>query len=352
MKMKAVVLEEHGTVDALTLKTNVALSSISPYHVRVKVQYCALNHLDLWLRRGGTGDRLQLPRIPGSDIAGVVSDLGSQVTHIHKGDPVLVYPGIGCEQCRVCAGGRETLCHRFKVIGYHVDGGYAQYVDVPVQNVIKLPNADAHMKEWAAVPVSYVTAWNALVTKCRIKPTDTVVIWGAAGGLGFAALTIAQGFGANVIGIVGSEHKARFLRGQGFDGHVIIRSDQVEDNVRQLTERRGADVVLDHVGAASFNRSLRMLARGGRLASCGVTTGPRAEVDLRYIFGKQLSVYGSWMGDRADLMDVVAFLDKKNTLPHIDRIFPLSHVKKAQAYMEEGDHVGKIVLSMAEGGEG
>lgn len=342
--MKAVVLEEHGPVEALQYKENHLLSELRPHEVRVQVKYCGLNHLDLWLRRGGTGDHLQLPRIPGSDMAGVITEVGSEVTQRKPGETVLIYPGIGCGHCSACASGRETLCHRFAVIGYHVDGGYAESIHIPAVNAIPIPKEE--MKRWAAVPVAYVTAWNALVTKAALAPNDTVAIWGATGGLGYAAVAIAEGFGAKVIAIVGSEEKAEFLRDQGFQGDVLIRSEHLEEEIRQLTDKKGVDVVLDHVGSATFRQSLRMLARGGRLACCGVTTGPKCETDLRYIFGKQLSIFGSWMGDRADLMEVITFLQRTGRLPYIDREFPLASAREAQSYLEKGQHVGKIVLSI------
>jgi NADPH:quinone reductase-like Zn-dependent oxidoreductase len=342
--MRAIVLEEHGTIDKLKVKISVELQTLKENEVRISVKYCGLNHLDLWLRKGGTGDRLTLPRIPGSDIAGIVGEVGSEVTHLKKGDTVLVYPGVGCGHCEACAKGKETQCHKFQIIGYHLDGGYGESIQVPARNALTIPNEN--LEQWAGVPISYVTAWNALVTKGKLHSNDTVAIWGASGGLGFAALSIAEGFGATVIAIVGSNDKKKFLLEQGFEGHIVVRSENLEAEIRELTGRRGVDLVLDHVGKQTWNQSLRMLARGGRLSFCGITTGPKVETDLRYIFGKQLSIFGSWMGDRSDLIEVIHFLKKTRKLPYIYKEIALEEAGEAQACMENGKHVGKIILKI------
>lgn len=347
--MKAIVIEKHGSIEELHYQTDVEHpEELGTHEVRIAIQYCGLNHLDLWLRKGGTGDKLTLPRIPGSDIVGFVQEVGSKVQGYQVGDAVLVYPGLSCGQCSACIKGKVTMCSAFRIRGYHVDGGYAQYLTAEEKYLVAVPHEQLRL--WAGVPVSYVTAWNALVTKAKLKPTDTVVIWGASGGLGYAALRIAQGCGANVIAIVGSEDKVRFLQEQGFTGQTVLRSEQLLEELKSLTRKRGADVVLDHVGRQTWNASLKMLAKGGRLAFCGITTGPKVEMDLRYIFGKQLEIYGSWMGDQQDFMEVVHFLQQHpEALPYIYKEFPLSEARAAQAVMEEGQHVGKIILNMTAG---
>ncbi len=343
--MKGVILEEHGELDQLLYKENLRINDIKDDEIRVQVKYCGLNHLDVWLRKGGTGDRLSLPRIPGSDVVGVVAEKGRDVTNVTAGDTVVLYPGKGCGQCDACSKGRETLCKRFEVLGYNNDGGYCEYVQIQSKRAIKVTKD--MLKEWAGVPVAYVTAWNALVTKGKMTAKDTVVIWGASGGLGYAALSIAKAFGAKAIGIVSSEDKIAFLKEKGFDNvEFIIRDSEVGKRIRELTNKAGADLVLDHVGRKTFNESLRMLARGGRLAVCGITTGPIADVDLRLIFGKQITISGSWMGDLHDFHEVVQFLLRTKAFPHIDEMFPLKEVKKAQQTLEEGKHIGKIILQI------
>ena len=258
--MKGIVLEEHGGLDQLLYKENLKLKPLKDDEVRVQVKYCGLNHLDIWLRKGGTGDRLSLPRIPGSDVVGIVVEAGRDVFNVALGDCVVLYPGKGCGQCQPCSKGRETLCKRFEVLGYNNDGGYSEYVNIQGKRAVKI--TENQLEAWAGVPVAYVTAWNALVTKGKMTAKDTVVIWGASGGLGYAALSIAKAFGAKVIGIVGQEEKIDFLKKKGFeDVEFIIRDSEVGKRVRELTNREGADLVLDHVGRKTFNESLRMLAR-------------------------------------------------------------------------------------------
>ncbi|GAA0367697.1 zinc-binding dehydrogenase [Bacillus horti] len=344
--MKAIVVEHHGSIEELRFREHTPLPELAPHQIRVQTAYCGLNHLDIWLRKGGTGDKLTLPRIPGSDVVGIVQEVGQGVRKIQVGEAVLLYPGQGCGLCPACIAGRETMCPEFQIRGYHLDGGYAEYVTVEEQCALPIP-AD-QLKLWAGVPVSYVTAWNALVTKGQLKPIDAVVIWGASGGLGYAALSIAQAFGAKVIGIVGSKNKATFLQEQGFTGDIIIRSEDLLEEIKQLTHKRGVDLVLDHVGKQTWNISLKMLTKGGRLAFCGITSGPKVETDLRYIFGKQLSIFGSWMGDHQDFMEVVQFLKQHpQALPYIYKEFPLHDAQEAQATLEQGDHVGKVVLNVS-----
>lgn len=343
--MKAVVLHEHGDVDQLQLRNDLPMKPLKNDEVRVQVKYCGLNHLDIWLRKGGTGDRLYLPQIPGSDVVGIIHEVGANVKHVSTGDTVVLYPGKGCESCEACIKGRETLCRKFQVLGYNNDGGYAQYVTIQAKRAVII--SDNALKLWAGVPVAYVTAWNALLTKGKMTANDTVVIWGASGGLGYAALSLAKAIGADVIGIVSSQEKKEFLLKKEFDDvSFIVRDDDVVKQVRALTNNVGADLVLDHVGRKTFNDSLRMLSRGGRLAFCGITTGPFSEVDLRLIFGKQLTITGSWMGDLQDFYEVVKFLERTKAFPHIDQEFMLGDADKAQGALEAGEHIGKIILKI------
>lgn len=345
-KMIGIVLEEHGGPEKLLYKRGLENPAIKEDEIKVKVEYCGLNHLDIWLRKGGTGDKLFLPRIPGSDVVGIVAQKGEDVKNLSVGDRVVLYPGKGCGQCVACSLGRESLCKFFEVLGYNNDGGYAEYVKIQGKRAVKIEGD--FIQQWAGVPVAYVTAWNALVTKGKMTARDTVVIWGASGGLGYAALSIARSFGARVIGIVSTKEKAAFLKEKGFqDVEFILRDSNVGKAVRALTNKEGADLVLDHVGKNTFNESLKMLKRGGRLSFCGITSGPIADVDLRLIFGKQLTITGSWMGDLDDFYEVVNFLLRTKTFPHIDKVFSLREVNKGQEWLEEGKHIGKVILKIS-----
>ncbi|WLD93078.1 zinc-binding dehydrogenase [Alkalihalobacillus sp. AL-G] len=343
--MRSVILAEHGSVDQLKVSFTGNNHPLKEDEIRINVKYCALNHLDLWLRKGGTGDKLTLPRVPGSDIAGVIVKKGSAVGYLDIGEAVLLYPGVGCGHCTACLSGQESQCHEFKVVGYNIDGGYSEFITVKAKQVVQIPNDN--LEKWAAVPISYITAWNALVTKAKLTSNDTLAIWGATGGLGFAATSIAHGIGARVIGIVGSEEKADFLKRYGFASEIVVRSDSLVKEIRNMTSNKGVDVVLDHVGKQTWSKSLKMLKTGGRLAFCGVTTGTKAETDLRYIFGKQLTITGSWLGNQSDFHEAVGFLrNRPHLLPFIYQVFNLDEVGEAHTLMERGDHIGKILLKV------
>lgn len=344
--MRAIVLYEHGSLEQLKFEENYPRKAIKDDEVTVQVKYCGLNHLDIWLRRGGTGDKFSLPNIPGSDVVGQITNVGENVDHLSIGDTVVLYPGEGCENCPACIQGIETQCHEFKIFGYHNDGGYAEYATIQAKRAVKIK--DKNLKSWAGVPVAYVTAWNALVTKGSLTANDTVVIWGASGGLGYAALSIASAIGADVIGIVSSQEKIKLLRDKGFNNVKFIcrREEDVVKEVRSYTNNVGASVVLDHAGRQTFNNSLKMLSRGGRLAFCGITTGPFAEVDLRLIFGKQIQITGSWMGDLKDFYEVINFLQRTEAFPYIDKVYQLQEASEAQQALEAGEHIGKVILKI------
>lgn len=340
--MTAMIQRQHG----VTLEPGRApAAALAPPQIRVAVEYCGLNHLDLWLKRGDTGDKLNLPRIPGSDVLGTVSDVGTEVESVQAGDRVLLYPGRSCGHCDACERGEESACRSFQVLGYDYDGGYATRVIVAAEDVVQVPT-DASFA-WAAVPTSYITAWNALVAKAELTAGETVVVWGASGGLGNAALRIAESLDARPIAVVGSPAKVTWLREQGYTGTVLQRGKSLVKEVRELTGRAGAQVVLDHVGAETWMESIRMLTTQGRLAACGITSGHDATTDLRHVFAKQLSIQGTWLGDHRDLAAVVEFLRRHpETLPPVERSFPLSEANAAQSFLSAGGHSGKIVLEM------
>lgn len=338
--MKAYVQQEHGRpVEA------VELPDPSPQHgeIVVSVASCGLNHLDLWLKQGSTGDDLRLPRVPGSDVVGHVTELGAGVDPALAGKNVVIYPGRGCGGCDWCSSGQPSACRGFRIMGYSFDGGYAEKVVVPAESAMVL--GDDPDPAWAAVPVAYVTAWNALVTKGGLEKGKTVAVWGAAGGLGNAALRLAEAMGAIPLPIVGSEEKASWLAATGWSGDIVVRGEDVATRVRSLTGGRGVDMVLDHVGAAAVKSSLRMLAVRGHLAFCGVTTGHLVEMDLRQIFGKQLTVAGTWIGDPSDMRDVVRFLGQNpQALPVVQASYAFDDARAAQDAQADPGRSGKVVL--------
>lgn len=339
--MRAAIQLEHN---APVVTTEVDTPSPGPSEILARVLACGLNHLDLWLRQGETGDDLTLPRIPGTDVLAVVESVGTDVDESLTGTRALVYPGRSCGQCEHCQAATESACRQFEILGYNVDGGYAEHIVAPAASLVPVPEGAL---SWSAVPVAYITAWNALVAKGNLRPGQSVAVWGAAGGLGNAALRLALALGSNPIAIVGDVSKERWLRSTGFEGAVVVRGDNVVREVRAQTGKRGVDMVLDHVGAQTFEQSLGMLAAGGHLAFCGVTSGHAAQIDLRRIFGRQLTIAGTWIGNRKDLEAVVDLLrEHPEALPTVTARFNLDDAATAQDEVSDPGRVGKVILAI------
>jgi NADPH:quinone reductase-like Zn-dependent oxidoreductase len=340
--VKAVVFHEHGGVDKLRYeerpdppaKENEAL---------VRVKACALNHLDLWGRKGLPGIQIPLPHISGSDICGEVVRTGRLVSKARPGDAVIVSPGLSCGMCEYCLSGRDSMCRSYKIIGYLVDGGYAELVSVPEVNLIPQPEV-LRPEEAAAVPLVFMTAWHMLVTRAAVSPGESVLILGAGSGVGSAAIQIAKLQGARVIATAGSEEKLRRAKELGADELVNHTQQDVAEEARRITQKRGVDIVFEHVGSATWEKSVRALAVGGRLVTCGATTGYVAQTDIRYIYGRQLSILGSYMASKGELLKVVELVRQRRLKPVVDRVYSLAEAAKAQERMEKREHFGKIVL--------
>ena len=340
--MKAVVFHEHGGIDKLryedrpdpTMKDNEAL---------VRIKACALNHLDLWGRVGLPGVHIPVPHISGSDICGEVVSTGKLVSRARPGDAVMISPGLSCGACEYCLSGRDSMCHSYKIIGYQVDGGYAELISVPEVNLIPKPEW-LKPEEAAAIPLVFMTAWHMLVTRAGISPGDDVLILGAGSGVGTAAIQIAKLWGARVIATAGSEDKLRLAKELGAD-ELINRSQQdLAEEARRITNKRGVDIVFEHVGSATWERSIKALAVGGRLVTCGATTGYAAQTDIRYVYTRQLSILGSYMASKGELLKVVDLVRQRRLKPVVDKVYPLADAAKAQERMERREHFGKIVL--------
>ncbi len=340
--MKAVRFHEHGGAEVLRYE-EVPEPVVPPGEVLVRVRACAMNHLDLWLRAGIPGRPMSLPRIVGSDIAGEVVRVGERVSKVAAGARVLIAPGHSCGLCRACLEGRDNLCRRYSIFGIVRDGGYAELVAVPEVNAIPIPD-DFSFDEAAAVPLVFLTAWHMLVDRARLRAGEQVVVLGAGSGVGSAAVQIAKLFQARVLATVGSEAKLAKARELGADEVINHTTEDFYQEVKRLTQRRGVDVVFEHVGAATWEKSLMCLAPGGRLVTCGATTGADVRVDVRYLFGRQLSILGSYMGSKAELLALLPFLFRRQLTPVIDCSFPLGEAQAAHRRMEERELFGKIVL--------
>ena len=338
--MRAVRFHEHGGPGVLRYEE--APDPVpEPGGALVRVRACALNHLDLWQRRGIERVRIPLPHISGSDVAGEVVEPGR--SGLAAGARVMIHPGVGCGRCRACASGRDNECPSYGVLGYQTDGGYAQLVAVPPDSLVPLP-AGTGFVEAAAFPLTFLTAWHMLVGRAGVKAGEDVLVLAAGSGVGQAAVQIAKLHAARVIATAGTGEKLARARDLGADAVVNHHTDDVPRRVRELTDGRGVDVVVEHVGQATWDRSMRCLARGGRLVTCGATTGPQAALDLRFLFGRQLSLLGSYMGRRGELLDALPFFLSGRLRPAIDRVYPLGEAAAAQERLEAAGQFGKIVL--------
>ncbi len=341
--MKAIIFHEHGSPHVLRY-TEVPDPKIGPGEVLVRVRACALNHLDLWVRRGLPGIQLPLPHIPGSDISGEVAKVGELITRVKVGQKVLLAPGISCGQCPFCLGGADNKCRKYTNLGYMVDGGCAEFVKAPEVNVIPIPG-DLSFDEAAAVPLVFLTAWHMLIGRAAIQPGEDLLVLGAGSGVGSAAIQIGKISGARVIATAGSDAKLQKAKELGADEVINHAKQKIADEVKRLTDRRGVDVVFEHVGAATWDASIASLATGGRLVTCGATTGYDAKIDIRYLFSRQLSVLGSYMGSKAELYAVLKLIGQRKLHAVIDRTMPLAQCAAAHELLERREQFGKIVLN-------
>jgi NADPH:quinone reductase-like Zn-dependent oxidoreductase len=341
--MKAVRFHSHGGVDVLRYE-DAPDPDLAPGEVLVRVRACALNHLDLWERRGLPHVPIPMPHISGSDVAGeVVAATASQVP---LGRRVMLQAGVSCGRCAACLAGRDNECPQYEVLGYrNHQGGYAEFVKVPVQNLVAIPD-EVDFVQAAAFPLTFVTAWHMLVTKARVASGEDVLVLAAGSGVGQAAIQIARLHGARVIATAGSEEKLERARAMGASEVIHHHKQDIAEEIKRLTNKRGVDVVIEHVGEATWAKSVRSLARGGRLVTCGATTGAKGSLDLAALFSKQLSILGSYMGRKSELLQAARYFFSGQLKPVIDRTFPLADAARAQQRLEESGQFGKIVLEV------
>ena len=342
--MKAIVFHQHGGPEVLKY-TDAPEPALRANDVLVRVKACALNHLDLWVRRGLPNVPLPLPHIPGSDVAGEIAKIGADVTTIRVGQKVVLAPLVSCGKCPACLGGLDNRCRQASNLGYMIDGGCAEFVRAPEVNCLVYPE-DLTWEEAAAIPLVFQTAWHMLITRAELQPGEDVLILGAGSGVGSAAIQIAKFFGARVVTTAGSEAKLAKAKELGADHLINYKTQKIRDEVRRITDKRGVDVVVEHVGAATWEDSLSSLAPTGRLVTCGATTGYDAKVDLRFLFSRQLSLLGSYMGTKSELHMVMKLVAAGKLKPVVDRVFPLGEAAAAHAYLESSSQFGKVVLSV------
>lgn len=340
--MKAWRIHEHGGPEVLRLESDVSTPEPGPGEIRIKVRAAALNHLDLWVRRGVPGHTFPLPIIPGCDVAGDVDVLGPGVEKWNVGDEVLAAPGLGCGNCTACLSGQDNLCRSYGILGETRDGGCAEYVVVPATHLTKQPT-NLSREDAVSFPLALLTAWHMLVDRARVRPEEWVLVQAGASGVGALCVQVAKLWGARVIATVATPSKADRVREIGAD-HVLSSIEQdVRKEVRKITGG-GVDIAVDHVGDATFKTSMACLNLGGRLVNCGATTGPKVEIDLRHLFFKNLSILGSTMGGRGEVEVAMEQVRAGRIKPVVDRVFPMEELPAAHRHLEERKAVGKVVL--------
>ena len=340
--MKAAIFRKHGGPEVLEY-ADVPEPQIRANEVLVEVKACALNHLDIFVRAGMPGIEIPLPHILGNDIAGVVHEVGELVTWVKPGAEVMVQPGVSCGHCEACLSGRDNLCRDYDIIGYRRNGGYAKFVAVPGVNIIPKPS-QLSWEESAALPLVTVTAWHMLVTRANVQPGEDVLVHAAGSGVGSIAIQIAKLRGARVIATASSDEKLAKARELGADETINYTQADWPKEVRRLTDRKGVDVIVEHTGAETWPGSISSLKNNGRLVTCGATSGFDARTDLRQVFYRHLTLLGSFMGSKAELLEALKFVREGKIRAVVDRVLPLSDARQAHEAIEDRAQFGKIVL--------
>lgn len=340
--MKAVTIRSHGGPEVLKLE-ELPEPQPGPGEVRVRVEAVAVNHVDVWVRRGLPHLKHDYPFVLGADVAGVVEALGPGVTGVAAGDEIVVNPVFSCDRCRECLTGQHALCRHFKLLGEDRPGGYAEKIVVPVSNVVPRPKG-LSAEVAAAVPVTFMTAWQMLTRKAPVRPGDDVLVIAAGSGVGSAAVQIAKLHGARVIATASSDEKLARARALGADETINHATQDLAAEAKRLTGKRGVDVVFEHVGGEVLGKAILAARKGGRVVTCGATAGFDARVDLRHVFFRQVEILGSTMAPKGDLFPILQHVAAGRLTPVIDRVLPLAEVQTAHRLLEERAQFGKIVL--------
>jgi NADPH:quinone reductase-like Zn-dependent oxidoreductase len=341
--MQAVVLREHGGPEVLR-EESIPRPEPGPGEVRVAIAAVALNHLDLWVRRGGPAFHVEYPHRLGSEIAGTVEAIGPGVTDLEVGARCVVQPGLSCGRCAACLSGRDNLCRFYKILGENAQGGYAEAIVVPRVNIAPFP-AGLSAPEAASALLTFLTAWQMLVGKGRVRPSDVVLVHGAGSGVGVAAIQIARLHGARVIATAGSDDKLARAHDLGAEHGINYRNQDFVGEVRRLTEKRGVDIVIDHIGGDTFVSSIKAVRNGGRIVTCGATAGFTPQIDLRHVFFRQVEILGSTMGSKGDMLEVLEHVAAGRLRPIVHAVLPLSAAADGHRLLEARAAFGKIVLT-------
>lgn len=340
--MKAIRFHSFGGPEHLVYE-EVSKPVPEPGEVLIRVKACALNHLDLWVGQGIPAYNISLPHIPGCDVSGVVESMGEGICSVKPGARVFIAPGLSCFNCGPCLSGSDHLCDSYQIFGAGSNGGYAEFAKAPASNIIHIPDHVGFV-EAAAFPLTFLTAWHMLIWRAKLRPGNDLLVLGGGSGVGSAAIQIGKLAGARVIATSGRQEKLDLAAKMGADILIDHSKDDFSQVIKKITDNRGVDIVFEHVGPTTFGQSVRSLALGGRLVTCGATTGPKTELDLRYLFSRELTIMGAKMGSRAELIKVAQLIGEGKLIPVIDSVFPLSQARAAQKKMKSRDLLGKIVL--------
>ena len=342
IQMKAVRIHQHGGPEVLKYE-DIPEPEIRPDEILLRVRACSLNHLDLWVRGGLPGVKFALPHIPGSDIAGEVVRVGELCERIRPGQRVLLSCGTSCRQCAQCVSGEDNRCRRYTLFGTGRPGGNREFMPAPEYTAIPIPDSMT-FEVAASAPLVFLTAWHMLFARADLQMGEDVLVLAASSGVGMAAVQIAKMLQCRVIATAGGDKKLAKARELGADCVIDHYTQDISAEVKKITEKRGVDVVFEHVGAATWPKSVESLAAGGRLVTCGATTGPGVEVDLRFLFSRQQSLLGSYMGTMGELHRVLKFVFNGKLKPVVDRVFPMSEIAAAHAYLENKEQFGKVIV--------
>jgi NADPH:quinone reductase-like Zn-dependent oxidoreductase len=344
METEAMVLDRHGGPEVLERRT-IELPEPGPREVRVRVHAVAMNHMDLWVRRGGPAFKLQYPHRLGCDVSGVVDALGPGARGAAVGDRVMIQPGLSCGVCRACLGGHDNLCRSYRILGENTQGGYSRHINVPDTNLVRITEALSFTAA-AALPLCTLTAWQMVVRKAAVRPGQTVLIHAAGSGVSSMAIPLCKLLGARVIATTTAPEKAPKAREIGADEVIVTSEKDYVAEVKRLTERAGPDVILDHVGGELLEKAVSVAAWGGRVVTCGATGGFTAKLDLRQIFFRQVELLGSTMGSKGDLLSALPMLLDGRLRATIDRETPLWEAREAHEALEGRKVFGKVVLTV------
>ncbi|MBL7014425.1 MAG: zinc-binding dehydrogenase [Candidatus Marinimicrobia bacterium] len=338
--MIAARFHEHGGPEVLKIES-IPIPEINDNQLLVEMRATALNHLDIWVRRGIPG--VPLPMIPGSDGAGIVRKVGNNISAYLPGDEIMIQPLLYCGECDLCRNGHENHCSAFGILGETCNGTCANFIAVEEKNIIKKPPQLSFI-EAAGFSLVAQTSYEMLVMRAKIKSGETVLVWGASSGVGSMAVQIAKTFDCHVIAISSTEEKCKKIQSLGADKTINHKNGNVYENVMDYTNGLGVNIVFEHVGQATWDTSMKVLKKGGRVVTCGATTGQKANINLTHVFYKQLSILGSTMGSVKAMSDVVKLLNRGKIKPVVDKVFSLESIQDAHLYLESGNQFGKVII--------